>query len=88
MMAGALGECLPLRGADEPASAGRAVYDRRPAAVARQDVARERSKIFALNVEFSCNTRRLLLCAARPNSHVPVAVCRSVGIRTRGRTVA
>jgi hypothetical protein len=23
-----------------------------------------------------------------PNSHVPVAVCRSVGIRTRGRTAA
>src|SRR6516165_7115766 len=26
--------------------------------------------------------------ARRPNSHVPVAVCRSVGIRTRGRTAA
>jgi hypothetical protein len=32
-----------------------------------------------------CLTR---LCAARPISHVPVAACRLVGIRTRGRTAA
>jgi len=47
-----------------------------------------RLKILVFRVEFSCNPLRLRLCAARPNSHVPVAVCRSVGIRTRGRTVA
>ena len=29
-----------------------------------------------------------LMCASCPISHVPVAVCRSVGIRTRGRTAA
>src|SRR5262249_35013286 len=36
----------------------------------------------------SCNDSQQRLTARRPISHVPVAVCRSVGIRTRGRTAA
>jgi len=36
----------------------------------------------------SCIAFTTRLCAARPISHVPVAACRLVGIRTRGRTAA
>jgi hypothetical protein len=36
----------------------------------------------------SCIARLICLCADRPISHVPVAACRLVGIRTRGRTAA
>jgi hypothetical protein len=63
---------------------GRVSFPKPPAGI----VASRAQKILALSVEFSCKALRLPLCAARPNSHVPVAVCRSVGIRTRGRTVA
>jgi hypothetical protein len=34
------------------------------------------------------NARTIIRISRSPNSHVPVAACRSVGIRTRGRTAA
>src|SRR5262249_59137481 len=46
-----------------------------------EKITRRRKKILA-------TARDSDYVAPRPNSHVPVAVCRSVGIRTRGRTAA
>jgi len=45
-------------------------------------------KKFAPPADSSCIRGSQDLFADRPISHVPVAVCRSVGIRTRGRTAA
>jgi hypothetical protein len=53
---------------------------------ARADWRRKRIFIFVANK--SCNKSLYGLIAHRPISHVPVAVCQSVGIRTRGRTAA
>src|SRR5580698_2468338 len=45
-------------------------------------------KLLTRNAKNSCIRSEMRLCRERPISHVPVAVCRSVGIRTRGRTAA
>jgi hypothetical protein len=49
---------------------------------------RRRKRIFIFVANKSCNKSLYGLIAHRPISHVPVAVCQSVGIRTRGRTAA
>ena len=43
---------------------------------------------FRARAKISCTARQITYLRNCPISHVPVAVCRSVGIRTRGRTAA
>ena len=75
------GERAPLSHSALAASSG-AAPDAAPRAVAPP------RKKFLRSLSIFLAMHSIRLCAARPNSHVPVAVCRSVGIRTRGRTVA
>jgi len=73
-----------------PRTPHRAVH-RAPLSDARHHAATVSVKVkevFARANYFACTTRKKMLFPFCPISHVPVAVCRSVGSRTRGRPAA